>query len=69
MTKLQEIKDDLKRKRNFACGDEILRQANQNIQSSYCLAVFIGQEIIKQEGPKTYWDYSDWKKRWKKCRN
>ena len=59
-------------KKNFACGDEVLRQANLNIQSSYCLAMFIGREILKseQEGPKTYWDnwdYAEWRKGKKSC--
>ena len=30
-------------------SDEVLRQANLNIQSSYCLARFIAKEIIKEE--------------------
>ncbi len=37
------------KKKNFACGDEVLRQANLNIQSSYCLAMFIGQEIFQTQ--------------------
>jgi hypothetical protein len=59
------------KKKNFAC-DEVLRQANLNIQSSYCLARFIAKEIIKaqkeisdNEGPRPHWDnwdYAMWKK-------
>ena len=57
------------KKKNFAC-DKVLRQANLNIQSSSCLARFIGQEILKaekeensnNEGPRPHWDYAMWKK-------